>query len=178
MIASEPWEYAHAKTTDFEAIALYCRDAYLLLIEPAPDKNLSDLETRLSNGTLSPDAELKTEMGEVELPEFKFQFEADIRPVLEKLGVHQVFSDPGSLYPMAKAGAVLRGVVQRTEIEVNRKGIRANSTTVTNGIYGGICGDCVKPFHMVVNRPFVFLIRDRETNGLLFLGSVSDPADH
>jgi len=42
----------------------------------------------------------------------------------------------------------------------------------------GICGDCFNPFHMVVNRPFLFFVRDNVTNSLLFAGAVMDPSKH
>lgn len=178
MIESESSGYLHARTRDFEAIALRCFDAYLLVVMPAPDKNVSELANELASYSLSPDEQLKWEIGQVELPEFSFQFESDLRPALEKLGIHQVFSDADALSVMAKRGALLQGVAQKTDIEVNREGIRANSMTVTNGVYGGVCGNCTEPFHMVVNRPFIFLIRDEHTNALLFVGSVTDPAAH
>jgi len=66
----------------------------------------------------------------------------------------------------------LQGVFQSADIEVNREGIRANAATVVNGIYGGICGGLCKAIHMVVNRPFLFFIRDNQTGTLLFIGSV------
>jgi serine protease inhibitor len=178
MIESESSGYLHARTRDFEAIVLRCFDAYLLVVMPAPDKNVSELASELASDGLSPDEQLRWEIGQVELPEFSFQFESDLRPALEKLGIRRVFSDAGTLSAMATRGAVLRGVAQNTDIEVNREGIRANSVTVTNGVYGGVCGNCTEPFHMIVNRPFIFLIRDEHTNALLFVGSVTDPAAH
>ncbi|MHC4102540.1 MAG: serpin family protein [Planctomycetota bacterium] len=33
-----------------------------------------------------------------------------------------------------------------------------------------------RPLNFAVNHPFIFLIRDRETGSVLFLGRVVDPA--
>ena len=67
---------------------------------------------------------------------------------------------------------------QKVDIEVNEDGIRANAGTVANGVYGGIMGRQLLPFHMKVNRPFLFLIRDDLTGTLIFIGAVMDPAQH
>jgi len=66
-------------------------------------------------------------------------------------------------------------VSQKTDIQVNKEGIQADAEAVVGAIYGGIMG-AQNAFRMELNRPFVFLIRDRTTNALLFIGVVADPA--
>ena len=178
MMTSQAASYLHAQTENFEAIALDAFDANLVVILPAPDKDIPSLEAELAKDRLPPDSQLRWEIGEVELPKFKCRFDGDLRPALEKMGVHDVFQDTEALSAMIENGAALQGVFQSTDVEVNRDGIRANAATVVNGIYGGICGDCGNPFHMVVNRPFLFFIRDNLTGALLFVGSVFDPGQN
>lgn len=178
MMTSEAAGYMHAKTENFEAIALYAFDANLVVILPAPDKDISSLEAELAKDSVSPDSQLRWEIGEVELPNFKFRFDGDLRPALEKMGVHDVFQETNALSAMIENGAALQSVFQSTDVEVNRDGIRANAATVVNGIYGGICGNCANPFQMVVNRPFLFFIRDNLTGALLYVGSVFDPGQN
>lgn len=175
MMTSEAGRYLHARTENFEAIALYAFDANLLVSLPASGKDVSSLEAALANDSLPPDSQLRWEIGEVELPEFRFRFDVDLRPALEKMGIHDIFGDTGALSAMIENGAALQNVFQSATIEVNREGIRANAATVVNGIYGGVCGNCSNPFHMVVNRPFLFFVRDNLTGALLFVGSVFDP---
>jgi serpin B len=92
------------------------------------------------------------------------------------MGVHRIFTDPGTLIGMVpEVGAILRGVLQKNEITVDEDGIRADSGTIMAGVYGGIMGGEPKPFHMVLNRPFIFIIRDNATHALLFLGVVMNP---
>ena len=65
---------------------------------------------------------------------------------------------------------------QAVSLEVDRSGIRADAETVAGGIYGGIMGGPAQPFHMRLNRPFLFMIRDNITGALLFAGAVMDPS--
>jgi serine protease inhibitor len=44
-------------------------------------------------------------------------------------------------------------------------------------VYGGVVGG-QEPFHVKLDRPFVFLVRDQTTNVLLFIGAVMDPTDN
>ena len=71
-------------------------------------------------------------------------------------------------------GAVLTGVAQKTEITVDENGIRADAGTIVGGVVGGIMLTKA-PFHLRLDRPFLFFIRDRATNALLFEGAVMDP---
>jgi serine protease inhibitor len=50
------------------------------------------------------------------------------------------------------------------------------ANTVIGAIYGGVMGGPVQPFSMELNRPFVYLVRERFTDALLFAGVVVDPS--
>lgn len=180
MLVTELNSYRHAKTGNFEAIELDCNEAYLQIVLPRGDTSLGELETRLSKNDGEPPTSLKREIGDVEIPPFSFEFEADIRQALEKIGVRRIFQTTDSLAGLVDGpdGARLQGISQKVEIEVNEQGIRANAGTVANGVYGGIIGGWYVPFHMVVNRPFLFFIRDNVSGSLLFAGVIIDPAVH
>jgi len=82
-----------------------------------------------------------------------------------------VFGDLGTLAP--NLGGRLTEVVQKIDLQVDREGIRASAETVAGEMYGGLMsGTGLK---MKIDRPFLFLIRDKNTNALLFLGAVMDP---
>lgn len=91
------------------------------------------------------------------------------------MGVRRIF-ETNTLVNMApqRDGGILRGVAQKTEITVDENGIRADSGTVGHGVFGGMMG-ALQPFHMTLNRPFLFFIRDSVTGALLFAGAVMDP---
>jgi serpin B len=59
-------------------------------------------------------------------------------------------------------------------VEVNEKGTEAAAATA---VVGGKGGKAKSPFVPTfrADKPFVFLIRDRKTGSILFLGRMMDP---
>ena len=89
------------------------------------------------------------------------------------MGIKKPFEDLGDLTRIPNSH--LTEVAQKTDIQVDQNGVRASAESVVGAIYGGI-GTAQNHFHLELNRPFVFLIRDRTTNALMFLGVVADPS--
>src|ERR1041385_4201225 len=174
MMPSEFSSYFHAKTENLEAIMLQCHTVTLLIVLPAPSMDIFQLENTLVKHPENIDPMLHSEVGDVELPKLKIQLEEDLTPALQQMGVRRVFSD---LDIVQVPQSHLKHVVQKVELEIDENGIRANAGTIVNGVYGGIMGGMPTPFHMKVNRPFVFLVRDNLTNSLVYLGAVMDPSN-
>jgi serpin B len=172
MLDSELGSYLYAKTDKFEAVALPCNNAYMVAALPAPGQSVHDLERLLAETPDAIDTALKQQIGTIAMPTFHFQFEANLRQQIEQMGVRKVFEDLGPIVKIPKSH--LTQVSQKTDIQVDKEGIRASAETVAGAVYGGIMG-AQNAFHMELNRPFIFLIRDRTTNALLFLGAVVDP---
>jgi serpin B len=60
-------------------------------------------------------------------------------------------------------------------VEVDEEGTEAAATTVVRGTYGTQHERPPKPFQMIVDRPFLFLIEDSQTGVILFMGVMFDP---
>jgi serine protease inhibitor len=172
--------YLYAHTEEFEAVVLPCQEATILLILPSVNSSVEQLEGAIARRPDLVEALLARKEGEVRLPPFHFGFETGLRTSIEAMGVHRIFTDPHTLLWMEakrgepKNGVVLTGVAQKTEIAVDENGIRADAGTVVSGVFGGL-EQAKAPFHMSLERPFLFLIRDRATNALLFEGAVMNP---
>jgi serine protease inhibitor len=176
-LKSEVEVYAHAHTDEFEAIVLACREASILLVLPTLGRTIEGLEAAFAKNPDMVEPVLARAEGDVQMPPFHFFYKVDLQRSLEKMGVHRIFTDPNTLMLMTpnRAGGLLRGVAQKTEITVDENGIRADSGTIFSGVYGGILAPR-EPFHMTLSRPFLFLIRDTATSALLFAGVVMNPA--
>jgi len=168
--------YPYARTEQFEAVALGCEEATVMLVLPTGNHRIEELEATIAQRPDWVESLLKKGLGDVLLPPFHFSFDANLRNAIEALGVHRIFHDPRLLYLVAKKGGVLSGIAQKTEITVDKYGIRTDSGNDMLGGsgVGGMPVGAV-PFHMTLDRPFLFLIRDNTTGALLFDGVVMNP---
>ena len=89
------------------------------------------------------------------------------------MGVRKVFEDLGRLFTIPLS--YVSEVKQTVDIQVDQSGIRADAGTVVGAVYGGVMSGPV-PFSMELDRPFIYLIRERFTDALLFAGVVVDPS--
>lgn len=176
-LTSELNLYPYVRTDEFDAVVLTCSEASILLVLPGQDKDFSQLEAALVSDPGMIESVLKRQVGDVQMPPFHFSYEGNLRKPLAKMGIHRIFDDTNALLSVApsRSGGVLRGVAQKTEITVDENGIRADAGTISYGVFGGVMGNPPTPFHLVLNRPFLFIIRDNVTNALLFTGVVMNP---
>ncbi len=106
----------------------------------------------------------------VTLPRFKFTWGGRLNDPLAALGMKKAF-DPASADFSGLEGSkgfCIGPAVHKAAIEVNEDGAEAAAATIIGGI-GGL------PPEIKGDRPFLFLIRDRRTGSILFMGRVADP---
>lgn len=107
-------------------------------------------------------------------PKFKFEYENELIPELTDLGLGIAFSDIADFTGINSAGNLtITGVKHKTFIEVNEEGTEAAAvTSVTVGTTSA--GPDTNVF--AIDHPFLFVIKEKYTNAILFMGTVSDPA--
>ena len=104
------------------------------------------------------------------MPKFSFESGFELREHLERLGMAAPFSPEADLSGIADGELSLSSVVHRAFIRVTEEGTEAAAAT------GVIVGrGLIVPLEVRLDRPFLFLVRDRETGAILFLGRVLDP---
>ena len=62
--------------------------------------------------------------------------------------------------------------LQRRFVSVDEAGTEAAAAT---GVVMALTGMPDEPIEITINRPFIFFIREIETNSILFIGRVQDP---
>lgn len=108
------------------------------------------------------------------VPRFEFRTALDLAPPLQALGMVDAF-DPGlaDFSGMSTTSDLfVGGVYHQAFVAVNEAGTEAAAATAV------VVDDTSEPDHvtLTVDRPFLFLIRDRPTGAVLFLGQVVDPS--
>ena len=113
--------------------------------------------------------------GTLALPRFKLDYDVDLNHPLEALGIRSAFTPAADFSAMADEPLFISEVKQKSYVEVNEEGTEA--ATVTTGIMRATAiFQPLEPFEMIVDRPFFFVISDKETQSILFMGVVYDPA--
>lgn len=107
------------------------------------------------------------------IPQFSYDYDIELRDVLKELGMPTAFD--GALADFTPMGTCDRGnlcigsVLHKTHITVDTQGTRAAAVTKVEIMAEG----AYSPKYVVtLNRPFVYLIVDTQTNLPLFIGTV------
>lgn len=104
----------------------------------------------------------------VELPKFKHEFDASLVEPLQSLGMIDAFEDTADFIAMGFAPNLkLTAIQHKALIEIDEGGVIAAAATAVIG------GTTSVPQSIEVNRPFIYLIRDRTSGAILFLGTIT-----
>jgi len=110
---------------------------------------------------------------EVSIPRFEFSSNYGLKAILSKLGLHDLFTQRADLTGISdfKPGLMLDEMYHQTHIEVKEEGTEARAITISNF---NILGFDINP-SFAANRPFIFIIRDKISESILFSGTLYNP---
>lgn len=178
----------HAQLSGFQAVDLDYQGGNLSMLVLLPDKRngLRDLEGLLSARLLQ-ECAAKMRVREVKLllPKFRTSWgPVNLGDQLRTLGMPLAFtrsqadfSGINGLEPAHEDSLFISAVVHKAFVEVNEEGTEAAAAT---GVLmeATMSATALKPPPIPVFRadhPFLFAIRDRKSNEILFLGRMVDP---
>jgi serine protease inhibitor len=159
-------------TQDFAAVDLpYGNSAYTMtVVLPHAGKSIDAVAASLQASSWATwMSQLHEGELDVYLPRFKLEWERLLIPDLQALGMHDAFVENGADFSrMSPRGHELfiSVVKQKTYVDVNEEGTEA--AAVTN--VGISLTSAPVPFR--VDRPFVFVIRERLTGTVVFMGKI------
>ncbi|MFK7934802.1 MAG: serpin family protein, partial [Saprospiraceae bacterium] len=106
------------------------------------------------------------------LPKFKMEYDIKLKSTLKAMGMTEAFSDASDFSQLVKQGGVkVDEVIHKAFIEVDEVGTEAAAVTVVV-----IIETSVPALPTVrADKPFLFVIRENQTNSILFMGRLSDP---
>jgi serpin B len=164
-----------ATGTTWEAVELpYLGDELALDIVMPASGQFAAFEQALSTDVLqSITAALRPESLDLHLPQFQFTTQASLREVLAANGLENVFSREADFSGITTDEALtLSEVVYQGFFGVNEEGTDAPHTATAQSRDED---SMRRTRRLVVDRPFLFFLRDRETGLLLLVGRVIDP---
>ncbi|MGC9375002.1 MAG: serpin family protein [Bacteroidales bacterium] len=149
----------------------------MLIFLPDDDKTIDNVMDVWNTENYNEWLENFEEMNvEVSIPKFKFGYEKELNTLLQSMGLSIAFDPNNADFSNISEAMQLYidFVKHKSFIEVNEKGTEAAAVTVV-GI-GNTCADPSYP-KFIANRPFLFAIREKYTNAILFIGQVTNPAE-
>lgn len=148
--------------------------AYLLL----PNKNtqISGLLAALTPQNWNAwQVQFHLAQGDIGVPRFRSEYEADLNPPLTALGMGIAFRPNAADFSelAGRPGDVWIGAArQKTYVDVNEEGTEAAAAT---GIVMSTRAVIqLKHFSMILDHPFVCILQDTKTGAILFLGQIVD----
>ncbi len=171
----EDIKLARCYGTDWSGVDLAYGDSLFLMtiILPSPG---TDLETFIAGFDRSKwEAVLSglqhEELDWFRMPKFELAYEIELNEVLSSLGMARAFGGGADFSRMNATGVsdlFIDAVKHKTWIKVDEEGTEAAAVTSVVMARG------LNEF--TVNRPFIFLIRERTSGTILFIGKVMDPS--
>ncbi|XP_053669531.1 serine protease inhibitor 88Ea-like [Anopheles marshallii] len=111
---------------------------------------------------------------DVKLPKFNIEKTVEMKPVLERLGMGELFENTANFdsFTDGREPIGFDEVLQKSKIEVNEEGSVAASATIA---FSFRSSRPVDPAMFHCNHPFVFIIYDYGTRSVLFNGVYRQP---
>jgi serpin B len=115
--------------------------------------------------------QLREQPVRVSLPRFKLDTRFELSKTLEAMGMVDAFSSAKADFSgmTGRRDLFISLVVHQAEVDVNEEGAEAAAATAVLMRKGPL------PAAFTADHPFCFLIRDKETGSILFLGRVMKP---
>lgn len=176
---SQQRKFRYQERNDFQAVELpYAGDRLQMILflpttNSSPEKLLATFNGKKWNDEILP--RFLEREGTLKFPKFKLDYDIGLNNSLQALGMQQAFIEGAANFSaMADEPLFVSQVKQKSYVDVNEEGTEAAAVT-TVFVRNSIVMRPLPPFEMIVNRPFFFVIADRFTDTILFMGIVNDP---
>jgi len=160
----------------FRALSLDYTGGDLAMLFLLPDLGQLDaLETALNNQLLTDiTRHLRETHLPVILPRLTITDSYSLQKPLQELGITDAFlPNVANFSAMTPKAVYLAAAIHKTFLEINEQGTEA--AAVTSGAMAATAAPDPAPAEFIANHPFLFLLRDRATGTLLFLGRFATP---
>jgi serpin B len=108
------------------------------------------------------------------LPSFKMTCRYDLIPTFQNMGMVEAFGAADFSGMTGKRDLFISQIVHKAFVAVNEKGTEAAAATAV-GVSGAMRRGQTQPLIFRADHPFLFLIQDKQTGSILFIGRLKDP---
>ncbi|MFH0827395.1 MAG: serpin family protein [Candidatus Omnitrophota bacterium] len=182
-LSGEEFNYAETEQVQVLELPYDGKELSMLIFLPKND-DLESVEASLNAQKLSEwKNSLKRERVDVYLPKFKFENKYFIKGTLKEMGMATAFTlgiDFGGKADFSgmtgKKDLNIDEVIHQSFIAVNEEGTEAAAVTAVVIDVGAVWPPQPREIKIFkADHPFIFIIEEKKTGNILFLGRVSDP---
>lgn len=109
------------------------------------------------------------------LPRYKAEYGTSLKKTLLSMGMNDAFTSKANFDALSNEALCIGDVLQKTFVKVEEEG--AEAAAVTSVTLMTMSARPSQPRNMVLNRPFIYIIRDRGTGNILFIGKNGCPKE-
>jgi len=150
-----------------------------VVILPHDKKGLPDVEASLNTSALQKNIEaMSPQKMDVHLPRLNLAQSFKLNEVLQKLGMEKAFSEKAADFSGMSdvGGLIISSVVHKSFLKVDEKGTEAAAATGVSIAVTSMPMPSKPPTPFIADHPFLFLIRQKDTGAILFMGRMNNPA--
>ncbi|MEJ2616006.1 MAG: serpin family protein [Ignavibacteriaceae bacterium] len=158
----------------FQAVDLPYGDSLfsMTILLPNPGKDIDEIINLFNqeNWNLWLDS-FNVKEGKIWLPKFEIKYSLKLNDVLIALGMGIAFSNAADFTGIYPPGGIwISEVKHKTYIKVDEEGTEAAAATSVEFVKG-----INSSFRLKFNKPFIYIIRERNSNTILFIGKMVNP---
>jgi serpin B len=167
--------FNYTETDDLQILELPYKGNDISMLILLPKGNLESIESSLNAEKLT---ELKNQMKEekltgIYLPKFEFDTKYSMKDTLESMGMPTAFDSSSADFSgmTGKKDLFIGFVIHQAYVKVDEQGTEAAAATAVGMTLS------IAPQEKIfrADHPFIFIIQDKNTGNILFLGRVTDP---
>jgi serpin B len=154
---------------DWKAISMPYGNGKIEMVVVLPGGDLDALVKGLAEGSHKALGDMKETPVVIALPKFQVNYEETLNDALKKLGMKLAFGGGADFSNLSEEKLFISEVKHKTFLEVDEVGSEAGgatSVTITR------TSAPIDEKSFVVDRPFAFMIREKQTGLVLFAGAV------
>lgn len=165
--------FSYLNNNTFEAVTLpYGNRTYnMTVLLPKEGVSIEEMMKQLDAqkiGSLYRDMEKC--VVDLKLPKFTTSTEVVLNDAISKLGAPSIFTGAANFKNMSDASIFISKMLQKAKIEVSEEGTKAAAITAGMVAMTALNPDEPRHVRFHANRPFVYIITERQTGAIFFIG--------
>lgn len=138
-----------------------------------PKKDIQDVINNISNDVIK--NSITESEAHIQIPRFKYEYNVNnVKGILESLGIKDMFNKEKANFGGIAEDIYVSSIVQKTYIDFMESGTKA--AAASGGAFD--ITSAAEEKEVIFNKPFVYLIRKKESNNIYFIGIVNTPIEY